>query len=356
MSRGKAAASGALSLDDSGALESALDGADDIVVVDGESQPAERPDDETDGDEEDGTPASTGADAEPEEEDDRPNADDDAAQRKLKAERSAKKKLAAEVKQLRRELDAVKQGTSQHLRAARDLNVDGQVGQARSRVAALENHVKAAQQARRDALESGDPDRIMQSDEQWFTARNALEQARGNAALAERQAAAIKQRPVEVAAREPVAAAAKADADGLAESWVAKNKWFVEDPQSADAEDARVESRLLVAAGIHPSDPRHWEMLTKRLRASLPHRFANQPADGKPRKNGAPPMVNGSQRGGSSGAGNGADKKANAISRAEVDAWKIGRNMDIVNNPEHRKEFLSQRSRSRASRGELFNG
>lgn len=359
MSRGRAAASSALSLDDSGALESALEGADDIVVVDGESQPAEKPDDELDGDEEDGTPASTGADAEPEDEDEQ--ADDDASElkRKLAVERRAKKALEKRLQQIERRQQAVEQGTSQHLRAVRDQNVDGQLGQARSRVAALENHVKAAQQARREALDSGDTDRIMQSDEQWFAARSALDQARSNAALAERQAAAIKQRPIQVSDPGSDAQVQAEERDKRARDWVARNRWFGEDPNSRDSRVARAESRRLAADGFPPSEDEHWEILTQNLRPKLPHRFANQPADGKTRKNGAPPMATASQRGGASGARREVDKMSpdsKAISRAEVEAWKIGRNMDIVNNPDHRKEFLSQRARSRSSRGELFNG
>lgn len=350
MSRTKAAASAENPFLDSesGSLEAYLEGADEVVVNGDGSQPAQE-DTTKDGDEEAGAPAESGADADGDDGDEAETGGDvEDLQRKLRSERRAKKALAKRLDQIERRQAAVEAGTAQHLQGIRDNSIDGVLGQAKSRVATLEAHVKAAQQRRRDALDSGDADRIMESDEQWMSAREALNAAKQSVGMLEHQAKIAKQQPVRVAAPEKPANAEEAGRV-LARGWIEKNKWFMsqEETDLDDIEEARLESRALARNGITPDNPEHWKLLDRRMRRILPHRYT-QADTPPPRKNGAPPMVNASERGGGSQPQNG-KVDPNAITKAEAKVWaQVGR--DIINNPDDKKEFLAQRAKSRAER------
>lgn len=346
MSRATAAASADRPMGlDSGALEDVLDGVDDIVVPDSESQPEQEPDGEGDGDEEPGAPDESGAEAE-QGEDDATDGDLAELKRKLATERRAKKELKKRLDAIERRTAAVEQGTAQHLRAMRDTRADEILGQAKSQVAQLASRVQAAQQARREARESGDLDKEMQAEEAWLQARDRLAVARQQITQLERQAAAIKQQPVNVAAQ-PSAKAVEDEAAALASEWLGRHAWVAQKGNEAEQAIVRRQSEMLVKNGIPQNTPEHWVALTDQMKILLPHRMQTKA------RNGAPPMAQPSQRGTAGAprapAGNG-KTGGNAITRAEVEAWRLGRNYDIVNNPEHRKEFLRQRDQSRKTR------
>lgn len=346
MSRGKAAASNPFMEEESGSLEAYLEGKDEIVV-DGDGKPTEQVEEVVDGDEEAGAPAKSGADAEDEDGEDEPDGDVDKLRSELRAERRRKRNLEKRLKDVEQRQQAVEAGTAQHLRAVRDQNINSTLGQIDQRVAAFESRVKAAQQARREAFESGDADKFDAADEALNTERGHLAAARQQAAAWKQRAEVARQQPVSVAA-EPTPQARAGDAKSLATDWLNKNRWFVDEVESADAETAREESRMLVAIGIKPDDPRHWERLEARVKRLLPHRYAKQAANGRER-NGAPMTITASQRGGGLAA-SGSRKSDNEISAAEAKAWMQGRGYDIINNKAQREEFLDYRKKSRAAR------
>lgn len=350
MSRQKAAASNPFLEEESGSLEAYLEGKDE-VVVDSDGKPTEQADEPAGGDEEAGTPAESGADAEAEDGDeaDDPDGNVEELKRKLQAERRAKKALAKRIDQIERNQQAIAAGTAQHLQASRDREISSTLNQADQRVVTLDAHVKAAQQARRAAFESGDADQFEAADAVLNTARERLSAARQSAVTLKQHAERARQQPVNIAA-EPSPQARDGEAKALAKEWLQKpqNRWFIEAQDSDDGVETRMASNDLIAKGILASDPRHWALLERRLRRELPHRY--KAAQNGRERNGAPTMVSASERGGGQprAQANGDGKE---ITRAEVKAWAaIGK--DIVNNKADRDEFTSQRTRSRAARND----
>jgi hypothetical protein len=104
------------------------------------------------------------------------------------------------------------------------------------------------------------------------------------------------------------------DVQRNATKWLKDNKWF--DPQARDTDSkiAKVIDQELAAEDWDPADPEYWDELNSRLKARLPHRYAQKGE--KPQRRGGPTA--------SSRTANPGVKSAGTItlSKARVDAIK----------------------------------
>jgi hypothetical protein len=99
-----------------------------------------------------------------------------------------------------------------------------------------------------------------------------------------------------------------------ATKWLKDNKWF--DPQARDTDSkiAKVVDQELAAEDWDPSDPEYWDELNSRLKARLPHRYAQKGE--KQQRRGGPTASSRTSNPGSKSAG------TITLSKARVDAIK----------------------------------
>ena len=104
------------------------------------------------------------------------------------------------------------------------------------------------------------------------------------------------------------------DVQRNATKWLKDNKWF--DPQARDTDSkiAKVVDQELAAEDWDPSDPEYWDELNSRLKARLPHRYAQKGE--KPQRRGGPTASSRTANPGAKSAG------TITLSKARVDAIK----------------------------------
>ena len=104
------------------------------------------------------------------------------------------------------------------------------------------------------------------------------------------------------------------DVQRNATKWLKDNKWF--DPQARDTDSkiAKVIDQELAAEDWDPSDPEYWDELNSRLKARLPHRYAQKGE--KPQRRGGPTASSRTANPGAKSAG------TITLSKARVDAIK----------------------------------
>ena len=104
------------------------------------------------------------------------------------------------------------------------------------------------------------------------------------------------------------------DVQRNATKWLKDNKWF--DPQARDTDSkiAKVVDQELAAEDWDPSDPEYWDELNNRLKARLPHRYAQKGE--KPQRRGGPTASSRTANPGAKSAG------TITLSKARVDAIK----------------------------------
>lgn len=138
----------------------------------------------------------------------------------------------------------------------------------------LTAQIDSARAAKRKAIEEGDIDAQIRSDEQLLDLREQLAEKR-------RKAEALKQQPAEESVKPKTAPVAQDPTANLPEGtrqWLKGNPWFLEGADPRAAEIARTLDVELQEEGYSPDDPEMYAELDKRLSAVVPRRAKTAPA------------------------------------------------------------------------------
>lgn len=136
----------------------------------------------------------------------------------------------------------------------------------------INSQIEIARDAYRQALESGDTDRIVQAQEYLSKAQNEATMLRMN------KERFVTERPVQ--AEQPVATPAQAENiqpveyDRLAVEWAGRNAWFGQD--SVMTTLALEIDNELKSEGYDPSEQEFYQEIDSRLRQRFPDRFGGQ--------------------------------------------------------------------------------
>ena len=138
----------------------------------------------------------------------------------------------------------------------------------------LTAQIDTARAAKRKAIEEGDIDAQIRSDDQLLDLREQLAEKK-------RKAEALKQQPAEESVKPKAAPVAQDPAANLPEGtrqWLKGNPWFLEGADPRAAEIARTLDVELQEEGYSPDDPEMYVELDKRLSAVVPRRAKTAPA------------------------------------------------------------------------------
>lgn len=135
--------------------------------------------------------------------------------------------------------------------------------------ASINNRIDIAKQAYRQALESGDTDRIVEAQEHLSRAQNdasMLQMNKQQFTMSQQQAVQQTERSVQQEA---------AQYDRLAVEWAGRNPWFGQD--SVMTTLALEIDNELKGEGFDPSDTDFYQEIDSRLRQRFPERFGEAP-------------------------------------------------------------------------------
>lgn len=118
-----------------------------------------------------------------------------------------------------------------------------------------------------EATKNSDGNSVVEAQEQWYAARQQVEQLQQ-----------LKQR-AEQNAKHPPPAAPNPDVRRYASEWMERNSWYKSDGTDTDSKIALQVDQSLVADGFDPATPDYWDELDDRLAKYLPHRVKNSGSD-----------------------------------------------------------------------------
>ena len=149
--------------------------------------------------------------------------------------------------------------------------------------ASINNRIDIAKQAYRQALESGDTDRIVEAQEHLSRAQNDASMLQINKqqfTMSQQQAVQQTERSIQQEA---------AQYDRLAVEWAGRNPWFGQD--SVMTTLALEIDNELKGEGFDPSDTDFYQEIDSRLRQRFPERFGEAPVTQRTQETSSPAQV-----------------------------------------------------------------
>lgn len=213
-----------------------------------------------------------------------------------------------------------------------------------NQVAYSEQQVKgqldAAREAYRKAVEEGDIDAQMTTQDRMFELRDQLAEKRRLSELAKEQAQKFQQSAPQPQQQQPASTIPDHLPEGT-QSWLKTNRWYADGSDPKAAAYARQLDADLQEEGYSPEDPAMYQELDRRLHAAVPRLAAKrvaQPAAQSPNRPKPQSKVVGSTADGQSTA----PQKTASRKLTSSDLETMRKYGFDSNNPDHRKAWIKR--------------